>query len=427
MGNVLINQTFAKVFLPVFVFFSILFYGCNDDPAPVGYSFLYDTVAVLPLSSGEHNLFDYAEQVKVNLPMFNTGEIYLGAANGVKTLSFLRFGFGLIPDSVKEAISSEDRIISADLFMFPGNYQFGDTLSNKMSFDIFKISRLFTNYTTWDSLFAGGQFSDYIDYSNVYGTFDEPVVYEIIEEDSVKPIQTSIEKSIVSEWFRMIKDSALAQQIWGLALVPDWNNCDVIHQFSGLEINTEETKYNPWITVKYLDKDNNEQEINIESSIQSSFLTAEEPQNKQDIVLQGGIEYRTKLHFDLSMIPKNAGIHKASLELTLNTELSAVGNDDIDSTISAAIMSDTTVYSSILGEYIGYRQEGSDKYYFRSISSAIENWVRKDGKGFLLMQVDGFNNRYRSLERLVFYGMDAPEDKKPKLNIIYSTRPDYKD
>ena len=99
--------------------FATGFYSCNDDPTTVGYSLVYDTVTVFPVTSEDANSELIEDIIPYNhfIRVFNFGAIFIGANSDTKSASFVRFVS--IPDSL---IGNNTELISAKLIMSPNRY-----------------------------------------------------------------------------------------------------------------------------------------------------------------------------------------------------------------------------------------------------------------------------------------------------------------
>ncbi|MGA2298264.1 MAG: hypothetical protein ABSG15_12020, partial [FCB group bacterium] len=229
---------------------------------------------------------------------------------------------------------------------------------------------------------------------------------------------------------QLLADSASKLTNYGIALIPD-NSSTVIRTISGQEIG-DTARLHASIRVYYRNPIYNNQPYTdfIVSTGDASMVNTSTAIDTHDLIIQGGVSYRNKMVFDLSMLPPLAAIHGAELDLTLNPAKSYAGNTSLDSIIYAVLLPSTEPYNSskITGSYYGYRSSStSNLYIFPNMISSIDYWTRYLNKGFLVFSAEGIINEYQELNRLVFYGNnEADSTKRPKLKIIYSTRPKLK-
>jgi hypothetical protein len=168
------------------------------------------------------------------------------------------------------------------------------------------------------------------------------------------------------------------------------------------------------------------------------------------ILLAAGAPVRTHITFPLDSIPDNAAIHSAELRFHIVPGSESVGSIGSITNIVAYIAGDDprapdnflesfpTGYNGAI--YLrGVREtEGagfSDTIAFRNLGSTIRQWILAErnvgGTGtaidnngiFVSLGRDGPNLEGATVDRMQFYGADAPEEGlKPRLRIVYSRR-----
>lgn len=297
-------------------------------------------------------------------------------------------------------------------------YAVGDTTNpSSLSFNIYKVTDYWSNLANWDSLFNSGIVNE----SQPLGTFDKT-----IEKDAPPcDIEFDFDKSTAIEWFDKqykYKQEDSTQVIWGIAFVPNQNS-SVIRQFSGpaADFDNETTR----LFVSFRNEENEIDTLYIESGVEKTFYQYPEP--KEDyLTIQGGISTRGLLRFDASMIDKLSAIHSARLELNIDYSESLFGNMGMDSTLYGELPADTANYDNdddFIRTYYAEKQE--DKFVFTSVTSAIEHWNRREGEGLIVFHSEGRQNEMMEMDKIAFYGPNHPEEsKRPKIVIIYSTRPE---
>ena len=414
------------------VFFVVLFLsGCNDDPTLVGYNLQYDTASFVPIGSDIYPLITEAKPFKQLTHIFNTGATFIGSYNGYKAVTMMLFAD--IPDSLEYVTS--DNIISADLVMTARRYTFGDSISNNLSFKVFKFNRkqwfkIDTTGTSpkldstlsWEKIYGSSSTSDFFDYSKTIAQYSQTIPLG----DSVQ-ISMPFDKDLITEWFKVwnnVRKNGVKDTIFGISMVPD-DASGIIRQFSTVAVgDTGRSKTK--IIVSYRDKNSEIKTATLNGVVEASILTGPAP-DPGTIALQGALSYRTQLWFDVSQIPKYSSIHTAQLEIYRDDTKCIRGNTTLDSIVVAELDIDAadTTLKGYARTYAGkLTAAGSDKYYFYNMSSAVEEWTRRGGKGALDFRYYNFNDEYRKMDRLVFHGMNTSDKTKlPKLKIIYSMRP----
>jgi len=170
----------------------------------------------------------------------------------------------------------------------------------------------------------------------------------------------------------------------------------------------------------YKDKKDTSRTISLDATIDVTFLDVPKFDSTEIIVFNGANIW-TEIFFDLSMIPKFSGIHKAQLDLFLNEEKSFSGNYGLDSLIEANYFMNKN--SSSTFQYIS-APNNLGLYRFNSITSSVQVWNRTNGKGSIIIMPHSIRNQALELDKLVFYGLENPDpNKRPLLKVIYSLNP----
>ncbi|TAL70759.1 MAG: hypothetical protein EPN82_01305 [Bacteroidetes bacterium] len=403
------------LFIPLITVLIFLLVSCNDEPTYMGSSLLLDTISIISVSTEDTTLIESSNSFLYRLEIFNAGVMFLGKYNDLEAISMIRFSG--IPDTLGSITEAD--IDSVTLTLPLMRYAYGDDtlLSHSLSFKVYKVMKYWTNKTNWDTIFPSGSTTDYFD-TKVLGTFDG----EISQEDEMKPMTLQIDKQLIAEWFKLSADSATAGTIWGIALVPDINS-SVIRTLSAQAI--DELRIHPYLRITYRKKQDTLDTLILQSAIDAS-VTNSNPPDENTLTVQGGISSRFKLSFDISIIPDEAAIHVAELDLHINKSASQYGNYNLDSTIAASLYLDSSYTSSFGNYYGGNDSNNRELYKFPKITSAVQYWVTHGKKGVLVFSPEGFSNEYREFDKMVFYGMQTPDlTKRPAMRIIYSTRPKF--
>lgn len=384
----------------------LFLWGCNDRFSPVGSEFLTDTVGVFTISTDSAQLISKATSYHRrlnNTTIFNNGVIYIGKAGDVEAFSMIRMVN--IPDTLG-AIAASD-IISAKLKLQPVRYVFGDSVANNLSFNVVKVLKLWRPTVTLDSITP-----DFFD-SKTLASFTGQVPLK----DSMDAISMDFDKDILIEWFKLRQQTKNDSLIYGIALRPTGAN-SVVRAFSTGIIGQTERKTST-IEVIYKRSDATLDTLVLRSGYDGAYFNAPLPTN-EDIVIQGGLPFVTELLCDFSSLPANVAIQKAELILTYDASRSIFGNSGRDSVIFATYVDSTR--SNRLGSTFGIATSGTDKFSYPVVSGFVEAGYRSTSKhGTILLQV--YDRIFRS-DRYVFYGPNHPDkSKRPKLTIIYSTRP----
>lgn len=408
-----LNFSLAKLAASAVAALSLVFLSaCNDAPTDIGYSLLNDTVNVGTIASTPDTLLIASTGTSLYFEeLFNTGKMFIGAANGTKAAALIRFS--KIPDSLADLKQSD--IVSAKYLIYVDRYALGDTVAGKLNFDVKRINQPWTNLASWDSLSAAGFQGETV------GSFDEKITYK----DSGF-IQIPIDAKLISDWTQRAGDTIPNNP--GIALVPN-SGASVINSFYSLGITSTPPPGENKLEIVYRRSDGSTATVKINAAIEKSVIKAPD-YDPNMIEIMGAAVLYAKIDFDIpsNVVRPLSGIHKA--ELTLTTDLSQVkvGNFGMPKYLRGEY---TDKFESASGNVPSFEggwvsQDDYSQMRFPNIISAIERITRKGGKGSIIIRPFDFTNQYHRADKLVFFGANADWDKRPKLKIIYSTAPSIK-
>ncbi|MCX6154265.1 MAG: hypothetical protein NT007_08900 [Candidatus Kapabacteria bacterium] len=409
-------KSLSKLFLSFFnLFFIVLiFYGCNDQPTNVGYQFIDQPIKIYTdTTSSKPIIGDYSN---LNTKMINLymGNINIGQYNGHKSIAVIRF---IVPDSLSSLTVS--KIISAKVYLRTNAYIFGSQ-SNVLSFSAYKVSKLITPYSRYDSLFPNqAVFSQYFDYGKVLGNYKSNNLSQI---DTVTNfINFDLDPNLVVDWCKYGADTILRAKNYGIALLPN-PDCNVIRQFKTPAIGDTTTKY-PYLQIKYIDKSGMPDSAIFESSLNFTWSDSPEP-DKYEMAIQGLVSRQFTMNVDLSAFDKLTAFHIVQLELTADTNSMKYNtwNMKNDSMISVynALDSNTVPLNYI----IGYKSAlHKNKYIFYGFASFFDRLIRTESKGKFIFSVLRTAYEGSAIDPLYFYTSDCPDiNSRPKFRMVYSKR-----
>lgn len=438
-------KKFALIFLIPTFLGVLLLQSCNEQPTELGMILHKDTVVVEGISTPEFELFsDYS--IYKFYSSYRELSVLLGSYEDYKATSLFQIGFEQRPDTLDYL--SESDIISAKLYLFFNNYRFGDTVNSTLSFDVQRLERFWSPkifndtersevFTTWDSLFVSP--ANYLGtkVGNYIGTVD-------IYDSASAIINIDISKEYVLDLFKVEKfdtnndgiiDSTINVIDWGFALIPN-ENSRVINQLNffgvGTDLSTTTDLRTPYIEVIFNSKEGNIDTLKMYTVTASQFSKSPEIPDDR-FAIQAGDFFRTSIGFNIEDLPRLSGIIKADVELFVDMENSRFGTKGIDTVISLSYMIDTMgldIYNTL--PYLGYYNDSTKSYYFPSVGSSVELWLRSDFYSSLILStnlvdnsLDANKNENLQFDRVVFYGPKATDPKKrPKMTIIYSHVPE---
>lgn len=420
---ILLKKLLSAIVFFILISFQFLLISCNEQPTELGADMLPDTLEIFSVSSQDTNLIRSSQTLVETYGSILRGRILLGEYdnNGEKYESHVFLRFGLLPNYLGD-LNDED-IKSAVLTLTPTWYAFGDTISNNLSFNIYELLKIYGEDLNWDSVYSAPGVTDYYDDSRILGNWGGQIE---LNDTAKTEINIDISPVIINKWLKLRSDTTNKEFIDGLALIPN-TATNVIRQFYTNDIQDQSSPV-PYITFVYSRNDTLDT-MKIESAVESYVINVPKvPDNY--ITLQGSVAYRGDLEIVASMIPAFSAIHVADLELTLNKELSRFSNQGMDSVLRAAFYADTLADSSkSVWRYEAGVKEGTLKYYFPRINSFFEVISRREGKGVINLQYGRDTYReVRQIDRYVFHGFNDPDtSKRPKIRVIYSPRPDFRE
>lgn len=467
-ATTIMNRLFLRFYLILgIVILSWSVYSCNDRPTTVGSEVLSSSISLVEISSSTTSLISKTENQFIQNP--NPFAWFLGKTGTMEARTFINFNVPFVPlNLLFPDITAND--IRATLVIPVTPFIYGDTLRNNLNFTVSEILQYWTSDATVDTL-------TYLErrgklYGSTIGSFKgKPSAGQTQNAF----IRVKLDSRTILSWMRT--DTSV-KKIFGLALLPSKNSAAIrrmanaaaensyIEVYINRQSDTTETFYA--FTQRYF----------------STFITDTTPHDPEEVVLQPGALYRSRLAIDLSQIPPFSFIHDAELQLTLDSLRSTGSNVGLRDTIflklplasvlvasaSSTTNTDPTQpnkagklitpfsgYESSNGEpVLGVRIPGTNKYNFRAhiayrkneqgnlipdygtpLASLIEQlMVVKPSDRYLLLQssrefiyVKEENQEYRDareyldLSKLIFYGLNESDSaKRPQLRITYSPR-----
>ncbi|MGE3801796.1 MAG: hypothetical protein AB7H80_12320 [Candidatus Kapaibacterium sp.] len=406
--------------------------SCNDNPSQIGEDYLPENVEFtqidLPISdmtftSGVAAISNTSNQL-------NNAILVGQADDGTVAHSLLT----LIERSDELKDIAPSSIVRAELRMRTIDYRYGDTNSRRVNFDVVSMEGIFGSNAQWaDTLIAK------IDNGITLGTYDGDYLDSSFTYTQLDPTKTA---DFLNSYFSLDTvvsngDPIIQTQTLRTLALKAGQSGGMIGAFLGTAILNVPDSLRPTLVVTLADT-----VIELEMGV-SNWITKLPPSveiGAGKIVLGAGAPIRTHVQFNLDTIPSNAVIHSAELtfhivpgeEKTGTTgDVKALagyvaGSNPLGSDKYLADIS--TLFSGFL---IGSRPAAddaslSDTYRFRAFGFVLIRWLRGGSGGVanngLLLALSRNRPEIESatLDRVVLYGPDAPEELRPRLRIVYS-------
>jgi hypothetical protein len=390
--------------------------GCNEKLSVVGNNLLSDTLQLTSINSSDSlpliiGSSSYAKHVSLS----GVGNVFIGKTGTTEAFTLSRLS---VPDSVP-ALTVND-IISATMVVSASNplYAFGDTTNNQLSFQVVKVLKLWGTTATLDSITP--DFFDTKPLANYEG--------KIPLQDSSGIITLDFDKNQVIEWFNLRRQLGVGNDSlnYGIAFRANPNST-VIRRFSSGAVGNPDIAQFASLKIVYRKSTGDTSVITMESSYDGTYISALTPTDKS-ITVQAATAIHSQISFDVSLIPKGVAIQLAGLTLTLDPSRSTVGTTGTEAAIYAEFIDSA---SNVVQPYYGSRLQDANgnytnEYFFPTLNSALEAMVRRNGKGTITLGTNP-SNYYKRLDKLVFFGLqEADSSKRPRLTVVYSTRPTFK-
>ncbi len=336
--------------LSVVVLSVLLITGCAETPTQVGAKLLpngdllhLDTVVVTATQSYNARAFPATS---------GSARVLVGKVDNLQCYGLYRFG--LIPDSAKSMpfISATMNIRTL--------YHFGDSLA-PFSMTVHQVLMDWeTDSLTIDSLNAPGFYRTNPCGSLSVGSLGDTILVSV-------PLDTNV----IRAWGTISDTTSMN---FGLLLRP--TNSNVVKGFGSF--NVTNTDYNPQLQLLFRDVAGNSDTLNITLGSTRFVTTGMSPSWPSDSthlwVMNGGAS-RGYVRFDVSGIPAHAAIHKATLDLILDSKNSITNYFTADSAIAYYTNDDSTTALSITALGQG-SQVGSSTIFSFPVGSFVQRWVR---------------------------------------------------
>ncbi|MBR9974366.1 MAG: DNRLRE domain-containing protein [Bacteroidetes bacterium] len=382
----------------------LLLTACQNDPDPTGIGLVPggDVVTAERFDSQTDSSEIRADTYVFRANHAGTTVLSVGEAEGIRSTTLLRWLYF----NVDSSLAYGGRIVSATVRLRSMPYHVGD-INAPFSMELHEITSFWNAFTvTADSLNQGSPTTGAVA-GMFQGTFGETDSIDI-------PIDTAL----VRRWMHNSFEVDYASN-HGLMLQTAAAQSGIIRSFQSLDPSNASP---PRLTV-IIENAGVLDTIVGESADNTTLCDGPLHENAGRIVLQSGISIRGRLIFDMSAIPAASIINHATLYLSRDDALSTKYYRGADSVLVyesvdsiANTLNSTGVITRTDSELPGVLiAEGVP------VTRAVQNWVnRKGNHGFILVPMYELSD----IDRMALYGADAPADKRPRLVVTYTTKPD---
>lgn len=379
------------------VLLALVLASCSRESSPVGIEILPDNdfIGIRTYDSAkDSSVAATSSTYEQPITASSSTIISVGSTAGYRSYCLMRWLF--LPDSIGE----RGRIVEARVTMRPLGYHIGNG-SSPLQFDVKEITSPWSSFTfTSKSL-------------DTLGVDQMPKgMFSGVIEDSVS-IAFDIDTSLARKWLKLSAEYKNFD-IRGILLDPSAYTSNV----RAFQSAFGDVPPKLSIVVEHqgiLDT--------IEGGALEDTYVATGPtmESGSGMMLHGGLAYRGKLNIDVSAIPPKSIINNVKLYLTrdsLKTFKNYRGIDTILVYVSTNDETNTFPASGVM------TRKGAHANEFIAegglLTAAVQDWIAgKKNNGFIFIRLAEVSD----LDQMWFYGVDAPPDKRPRLEITYTTEP----
>ncbi|MDP2303645.1 MAG: DNRLRE domain-containing protein [Ignavibacteria bacterium] len=396
----MLNKQYLKI-IPLVLL--LTFFGCSDDPSSLGVGLLGpDNVDVMELNSLTDSLNQESHYVKKIITLGTAQKFLLGSANGITAHALIRFNISLTADEKSLLAVDSLEVVSAIVSFYPV-YQYGDSTA----FFDFKAYQIKND---WNPQLIKVDSLSGLDIDSSVSRIKDGTLEK---NDSL--ITFSLKDDFALQWLKA--EAAIDtnnNKEYGLYIKPETGTNKIL----GFQAFSSTSDYQARLTYIMKKKGEADPDTVVFYVLSDTHILLGEFQqiSNNNILVQGGIGYKSRIHFDLSKLPAHAVINSATLILNRDSVETLLGNGYTNA-LSAFYITDTTATDFEYDNSFSTTLSPESNQYSGSVISIVNKMIKNKNSGFgitIFNQVEG-------VERIVFHGSsDADLTLRPKLIIKYS-------
>jgi hypothetical protein len=323
----------------------------------------------------------------------------IGKHDNVESTMLMKFLI-FLPDSLKDAIKDGTlQILSSTMELEP-IYTFGDKAS-PLDFSVHKIN------SSWSSLTFTKDSLAYLDYEDVDRSSNRVYTDTLITMD--------FDTDLTQEWFEA---SANEDQASNKGLYFNYTaGSDKIIGFPAISYENEDKLARLRIVVEVPNSFIDTVVVQVTSDVH--VIDGDLPVgNSENIFVQGGLSVHASFKIDVSMIPDNTIINKATIRFYYDDTESVVGTKPSDS-LGVVALSDWE--DNIMDRTLAPKLLTKDStFYSGDITSYVQHWVSTQENNGLQIYV---LNELFTVNKIALKGSStADKNLRPYLEIIYTAK-----
>ncbi|MBN2570866.1 MAG: hypothetical protein JXA68_01950 [Ignavibacteriales bacterium] len=387
----------------------ILLYACDEDPSSVGDGLTPPKLEIKKIDSITDSLAQTSVSFLDTVRLSGASRLLLGKHAGLEASFLIKFypydpNLEVMPDSIESALEADSLIVIDAWIEFSTDYTFGEN-SNTFDFSAYRITNPWSTGFMRDSLSVLSYAEDVI--LNKSHT-DSTYLVTIDNNLTLRWLKSRIDTTIRDNFGLYFKSSTNSDKILG------FESCIGIPAYI---IDPDLNKNFPTLKMIVEKPGVFQDTIVVKNALDAHVVTGNIPATiPENIYLIGGIPVRSNLQFDLSNLPKYSGIHKATLEFTVDTI--ATKNGSIASNYIYVEAYESISLNKILSIET-FKLSRSGNKFTGDITSLVQRWVNGlSNQGMRLSLYD----EYISAAIIALKGSNAAENLRPKITIFYSIK-----
>lgn len=380
----------------IFFIFNLILISCSDDPSSVGLGLLeQDFLKVDTINSADANFYQSSSYFKKVVSLGNSSRLLIGKKDDLTAHTIMNFAL-FLPDSIKTGFNDGSIIIeSATIELYP-TYFFSDSSA---VFD-FTVHKILSNWSS--SSFSADSFNTLQfnpeDVSSNKSFNDSVYSFKITNELAREWIDFSMNTDSLTNYGILLSPTESTEKIMGF---------EAFNQFLDVDTKLLVVISKPG---SYIDT--------LRGIIASdiSVVLGELPQITSEYMLvQSSLTINSKLYFDLSQIPSNVVINRATLVLTSDSSKNVFGSVFENSLIAFLIEDEQT---NEVNSDLFIRLNPIENKYTGELAPMVRKWLRdNDNKGLILRS----GSEQVGVELFYLFGSQASDpNNRPYLEIVYS-------
>lgn len=382
-----------------------LTFSCSDSPTSVGENLIPndDKVTFNEFDTNKEDIPQQSYSYFENIKLGSSDRIILGKTSYGESIILLTFRPTLIDTLLTRFKNNELRIYDTWVSMKP-NYFLGDK-SLPFNFTVHQINN------PWSIVGFDKDSLKNLQYDLTNIATDQKIADTLIT--------FKLPVSIVTEWLKASYDNSLKN--YGIILKPTSSTQRMVGfkaVFSSEEISTSVVlNYAIERTPNPVFRDT----IDVSPYLDNHVVTSSLQKKSNLFYLQSSYALRGILSFDLSKLPVNIIVNKATLELTSASEFTFDGtpsSDSIDVQILADSVSKKLTSDSLYN--ITLSKPANSNIYSGDLTWMVQKWLKGEtNQGLKLSLTD----EYSATSLIAFYNSkETNKSLRPRLKIIYSKK-----